>query len=225
MRFRCLPSAHFFLVVGAVCLGSCLYEPAHSVEGDALGQALVAEYAADQTGACNFSESGGRKEIRARATSQGTWTRCDLATGGLVGPAAGWDLAFQRFKIATNSGTSGVGTGGACKTGKTDFDAVHNLSESTGSGAPDCPHFSADQALEGETGGTGGSSVIVYNGSLPLREWFTYSIFGHTLAPKKDVYIIRASDSAKFYKLQFLDYYSAAGTSGYPRFRYQEIPP
>ena len=65
-----------------------------------------------------------------------------------------WDLAFNRYHVRTNSGTSGKGQGGAYKTDKTDFDAVTI--------APTAEEYKVDveQQVSSFLGGKGGNQKI-----------------------------------------------------------------
>ncbi|WP_424656267.1 HmuY family protein [Capnocytophaga granulosa] len=65
-----------------------------------------------------------------------------------------WDLAFNRYHVRTNSGTSGKGQGGAYKTDKTDFDAV--------TVAPTAEEYKVDveQQVSSFLGGKGGNQKI-----------------------------------------------------------------
>lgn len=210
----------------AACLGftlpACLEGRQRNSEEEALFQSLVTEAAADAAGSCTLV--GERLEVR--ATSQSNFTFCDLATGARIETrsTAGWELSFQRFKLGTNSGQSGAGAGGACKTGLTDFAAVNSVSQFVGGAAPDCPNFSVDTLLQGESGGVGGSTSVTFSGSPALLEWFTYNIFNHTLRAKADVYIVRDSAGGRYWKIQLLDYYNSAGVAGFVSLRRQEIP-
>lgn len=218
------PGALIFVI--ALSTGACRHEPDGDREAEELIQQLTLSAAADAAGACTASAESGATVLTLRATSQTTITYCDLATAARIEPGSSeiWDVSFQRFKAGTNSGTNGLGAaaGGACKTGSTDFASVTSLSAFAGVAAPDCPMFSIDTPLTGA--GAGGGSVA-FNGSPAMLDWYAYNIFTHALSAKTDVYIIRSSDGAKYYKLQMLDYYDTAGASGYPKFRYAEISP
>jgi HmuY protein len=210
----------------AACLGfimpACLEGRQRNSEEEALFQSLVTEAAADAAGSCALT--GERLEVR--ATSQSNFTFCDLATGARIEARSvvGWEMSFQRFKLGTNSGESGAGAGGACKTGLTDFAAVTAVSQFAGVAAPDCPNFSTDTILQGESGGAGGSTSVTFSGSPALLEWFTYNIFNHTLRAKSDIYIVRDSSGTQYWKIQVLDYYNSAGVAGFVSLRRQEIP-
>jgi len=72
------------------------------------------------------------------ATVYGQWTYFSFATGDIVGIGTAnaatdelwrertdWDLAFLINNVRTNSGTSGIGLGGARYAGTADFDSVN----------------------------------------------------------------------------------------------------
>ncbi|MBM9547812.1 HmuY family protein [Leptospira sp. 201903074] len=155
------------------------------------------------------------------ASSTTTWVHVNLkANAAIVGAGDAWDLRFKRYNIGTNSGTSGAGNGGACSTGSTDFSATYTGSECT---------KVVDMQLSSSGGGPISGSTESINPviSAPLDldpmpagygTWFTYS--NTILTAKATVYIITGENGAK-YVLQMLDYYNAAGTSGYPKFRWR----
>jgi hypothetical protein len=45
----------------------------------------------------------------------------------------------------------------------------------------------------------------------------------HVLTPRKLVYVVRGANG-RYYKLEMLEYYDAAGTAGYPTFRWAPLP-
>lgn len=212
-------------LIPVLLLTACRYSGRQEAGESEVRDAVIAGLLADLTGACTKTASGGIDILTVRATSVVSTTKCDLADGGLVlDQSLRFDIAFQRFKIGTASGTSAAASGGACKTNETNFDAVTAVALLGGTTAPDCPFFTADQILSAEAGGAQGSSTSSYSGNSVFQEWYTYNIFGHTLSAKPDVYIVRSSDGQHYYKIQFFDYYSSAGTSGYPALRYREVP-
>jgi hypothetical protein len=76
------------------------------------------------------------KEVEVEATAFDKWTYFSFKTGKVVGTSGveetreemDWDIAFHRYDIRTNSGTSGSGKGGAYlaedKIAKTGWDAL-----------------------------------------------------------------------------------------------------
>lgn len=174
------------------------------------------------TGVCTAT-AGATIEIEVRATSRSAWTYCDLAISGTTTADGPWDLAFQRFQIATNSGTSGSGSGGACNTGLTDINAVTGVSQFSGSTDGQCPNFQVDSLQNATIGDTGGSSTSSFNANPVMVEWYNYNSSTHVLTSKNEVYVVRSSDGSTHYAVQMTDYYSDAGTSGYPSFRFKQI--
>ena len=49
--------------------------------------------------------------------------------------------------------------------------------------------------------------------------WYAYDLLTHTLSPQPYVYVVRTGDGGHF-KIAFTNYYDAAGTSGFPTFRW-----
>lgn len=157
------------------------------------------------------------------ASSACAWIYVSLKSDGVgVDSSSQWDVAFKRYNVATNGGTSGSGSGGACDSGSTNFSATFNGSECT---------TVVDVKLNSAGGGPVSASAESINPVMaaPLDltpmpsgygAWYTYS--NTILTAKTNVYIITGSDGAK-YALQMLDYYSAAGTSGYPKFQWKKL--
>ncbi|MCW7492510.1 HmuY family protein [Leptospira sp. 2 VSF19] len=157
------------------------------------------------------------------ASSTTNWVYVNLkANASIVGSGDAWDMRFKRYNIGTNSGTSGSGNGGACSTGSTDYLATYTGSECT---------KVVDVQLSSSGGGPISGSTESINPviSAPLDldpmpagygTWYSYS--NTILTAKPNVYIITGENGAK-YVLQMLDYYNAAGTSGYPKFRWRKL--
>lgn len=166
----------------------------------------------EQPGECNFS--GDVETIIARALSYTQTTYCRLRDAETVEFEDGWDMSFQRFRIGTNSGSSGNGRGGACPTGQTDFEMVTEQA--------DCLSAYEEDRDLADTGAQGGE--IRFSGNPVLSDWFDYEFATHTLSSRSEIYIVRDSSAASYYKVQILSYYSIAGTPGYISFRYAALP-
>lgn len=157
------------------------------------------------------------------ATSSCNWVYISLKSNGVkVESTAQWDIAFKRFNIQTNSGTSGSASGGACKSGSTNYASAFTGAECT-------PVVDVQLSSAGGGPVTSSSESINPVMSAPLDltpmpagygAWYTYS--NTILTAKTDVYIITGSDGSK-YAIQMLDYYSAAGTSGTPKFQWKKL--
>lgn len=206
------------MLIPAFVSTGCLYDNPRDTEAEEL-LSLLTPSATTEAATCTLSGN----VLTVRATDSSAFSRCALASGTLIASndVSTWDLRFQRFKIATNSGTSGSGSGGACKTGSTNFSAITSVSALAGGSQPDCPHFAVDST---QTTTAGGGSGVSYSGASVLVDWYDYNETTHVLSAKSDVYIIRSGNGTKYYKIQMLDYYSSAGVAGYPQLRREEIP-
>lgn len=127
-----------------------------------------------------------------------------------------WDIAFNRYKVATNSGeTNRSGLGGACKSNTTDF----SVASSTSAASQGCSTFTIDTSST--TQGIGGAGAVYVGNSL-MTEWYNYTI--GNLTPKSDIYLIRSGTGSSIYAVHIENYYSDAGTSGYPTIRWKKLP-
>lgn len=122
--------------------------------------------------------------ITVDAASRTEFTYYDIDTLSFVTPAdpatdTTWDLAFQRTLIRTNSGTSGVGVGGALERVAVAYDDV----TSTGTLG-----FVVDHEVDTGIPGTPPTSV-----SPLLGSWYDYDITTHTVSPKDATYIVRGA--------------------------------
>jgi hypothetical protein len=127
-----------------------------------------------------------------------------------------WDLAFQRYRIKTNGGLSGSGSGSAAnsyKKGQTGFDGLIVV--------PDTTTFTPDASI----------SVAIQQGyqnyivNPVLYTWFSleFAAQGTQIVPTDDVYIVKTG-TGKFAKIWFKSYYSATNQSGYVTFQYKYQP-
>lgn len=135
------------------------------------------------------------------ASDESAWVYLDLdGAAELAEGEAGWDLGFQRFDIILDGGISGdAGVEIAILEGV----AFESLTE-----APADTVFITD-AVDGDDEGE--------DPDLGFFEWYDYDVATHTLSAKDRVYLVRSSAGALF-KLQLADYYSTAGSSGFPTF-------
>ncbi|MDF3822095.1 HmuY family protein [Leptospira sp. 96542] len=132
--------------------------------------------------------------------------------------STGWDIAFNRYKAATNSGeTNRFGLGGACKGNIQDYNAAIGTA-AAGQNCSDA-NFILDQSTT--TQGIGGAGAI-FVGSPLVTEWYDYTI--GFLSPQNEVFIIRSGTGSSYYAMRVEGYYSTAGTSGYPTIRWKKLP-
>jgi hypothetical protein len=135
------------------------------------------------------------------------WVFFDFSRGSVVTDAQldgrNWDLAFQRYRVETNSGsTNPAGIGGAIRLGK------------------------KEPAEAPETGwvvdaweGYGAQTTSV---NPEFSRWYRYSPMASGLVSRGDWYLIRTGDGG-YAKLQFISYHcpgSLGGGHGCVTFRY-----
>lgn len=129
-----------------------------------------------------------------------------------------WDVAFNRYKLATNSGeTNRFGSGGACKSNR---GSVADASSVTPENQ-NCPSGNFITDRNATTTGIGGVGATFIGNPL-LTDWFNYEI--GSLTTKGEIYIIRAGTGNSHYAMRMENYYSDAGTSGYPTIRWKKLP-
>lgn len=187
---------HTVLLFGALALAACADDLAtDSTETES--SALVATQ----------SNDAGESTTTIDASNAEAWVYFSFATGAEVTPAdpansPDWDLGFQRFHVISNGGVSG--SGGA---------SVAALVEQTFESVTSAPveGYVEDQP-DSDDDDTVADSAFAASGG-----WYDYDGATNRLSPKPIVYVVRASSGAH-YKLEILDYYDAAGTSGHPGF-------
>lgn len=145
---------------------------------------------------------GDQTLTRLDASRDTAWVYLDLDTGEQVpaAMAAGdgeWDLAFQRFRIISNGGVSGVGQTTVAALVGTELEAV--------SQAPRDGYW-ADQPDGPDANEDVDSAFLVNEG------WYRYDLLAHKLSPRDNVYVVRTGRGA-YFKLRLLSYYDQAGSA------------
>jgi len=143
------------------------------------------------------------------ATSTSDFRFLDLDTGHSVDASEGWDLAFSRFRVRVNGGTTGGGGVQVALLDGADWGAVTEAPD--GGWTVPGPDGEDDDDTEPDN--------VFNNGT---DDWYEYEIETHTLTARDRVYVV-ASTERRFYKLQLLDYYDGAGSPAWVRFRWAEI--
>lgn len=143
-------------------------------------------------------------QVTIDARDRTKWVYFDFSRGSVVEDivrldAPTWDLAFLRYRVATNSGTTHPnGFGGAIKLGKEEpFEAPE-------------AGYEVDEWENSKS----------YNPAF--RRWYRYSPLASGLVSRKYHYIVRTADHG-YAKLQFLSYScpgSLGGGAGCVTFRY-----
>jgi hypothetical protein len=155
------------------------------------------------------------------STPSATWKYFSFASNDTITvtdplTSTAWDLAFQRYRIRTNSGKSGNGLGSAANSyvkGQTGFDALKIVSDTATFVADDSMLIAIQQ----------GYATYVVNPKL--YTWFTLEMAtqGTQIVPSDYIYIIRTG-AGKYAKVWFKSYYSATNVSGYVTFQYKYQP-
>lgn len=163
------------------------------------------------------SENGDERVIYVDATAGGiegqdqhAWVYISLQSGEAVAltdlealKSKGWDLAFKRFLVRTNSGDSGPGDGGAIRIAL-DWDEV----DASTLGAKQLPveqWFDDDCML-----GVDETDQLITS----FTGWSEYDESTHVLNAAKVTYVVAGADGT-LYKLAILDYYGTpAGKHG-----------
>ncbi|MBN2797982.1 MAG: HmuY family protein [Deltaproteobacteria bacterium] len=131
------------------------------------------------------------------------FTAADEVSPAQPADSTEWDLAVRRYEIALNGGVSGTGGVEVATLAGQDFDA---LTAAPAEGyVTDLPDADEDGDPE-----------------YALGDWFDYDSGTHVLTPKDQVYAVHGVGGAA-YKLQVVDYYSSAGTSGYPKLHWAPL--
>ncbi len=181
---------------------------------------LFAGLACDGSGAMETGESGDSGDtplaegaLTIDATEQEGWVYLDLETLEEVTPATPadsdeWDLGFQRYSVSSNGGTSGSGGVEVAVLEGVDFDTLTS--------AP-ADGYIAD-AVEGTPDGMSLEQGYAFDG------WFDYSPVDHTLSANGTVFVVRTVEE-NYFKVELLDYYDMAGTSGHVTLQVAPIDP
>ena len=125
-----------------------------------------------------------------------------------------WDIAFNRVKIRTNSGTSGGGKGGALATGKGDLNEVTE--------APADGYTVDTEVLLGGYSGAGPVQLKV-TGNTVLSDAIRFSGPPPTYTTSNIVYVVRTADG-KYAKILIESFHNAEGKSGYMNMKYRYQP-
>jgi hypothetical protein len=155
------------------------------------------------------------------STSSTTWKYFSFASNDTITvtdplTSTAWDLAFQRYRIRTNSGKSGNGLGSAANSygkGQTGFDALKLVSDTATFVTDDSMLIVIDQ----------GYAPYVVNSKL--YTWFTLEedTQGTQLVPSDNIYIVKTG-KGKYAKVWFKSYYSTSNVSGYVTIQYKYQP-
>ncbi|MCA9689479.1 MAG: HmuY family protein [Myxococcales bacterium] len=147
------------------------------------------------------------------ARDETRWVHFDLEAGAEVTPATPedspeWDLAFSRFNVAVNGGTSGSGGVVVATLAGVTFDEV---AQAPADGYVTDEVSSIPEPMELEPG-------------YAFDLWYDYDPITHALSARGLIHVVRTVEGA-YYKIELLDYYDTAGSAGFVSFRYEPIEP
>ena len=143
------------------------------------------------------------------ATSTVDWVLFDFEKGRVVDgdfASPGWDVAFRRTKLLTNSGvTNPSGPGGAFDLGEVPLETARPPASVT---------FTVDR-LGGDDDDEPENPAAGY--------WYSYSFISHIVSVKPNTYLVRTGENRDAL-VQFDSYYCEDEESGCITFRYRLIP-
>ena len=125
-------------------------------------------------------------------------TRLDLNTGSPASSDTEWDLSGEGWDLRLNGGVSGSGQAAATPAAEPFLDIT--------TAATDPRAYQTD----------------AFAGVFGSHPWYRYNLTGENIIhPTFDVYLLKRGDAV--YKIQLIDYYSAAGDPRHISFRYARL--
>ena len=149
-----------------------------------------------------IKDAGNAAALQVDATSESEWTYVSFEKGVVPKPATPedsleWDIAFQRYNIKTNGGTSGKGQGAAAELGDGELETTTTAQVS---------NWTVDAVIADARTDEPHSMNGVLSG------WYAYHFFKHELLSKYKLYAVRAADGrTALFKIH--SYYDDAGTA------------
>lgn len=162
-----------------------------------------------------FTDLGGGElwELRVNAGEAQSWVFVDLddrrqVPGAEAVGSVGWDVAFQRFRIISNGGVSGVGPVEVAVLPGQDLAAL--------SAAPASGY--AQDAADGPD-----DNQDVDSAFLAGDGWYLYDLFNHGVNPRDIAYVVHSDRG--FWALKILAYYDETGTAARLRLDVKALAP
>jgi hypothetical protein len=151
------------------------------------------------------------REVVVDATDEAAWQHYDFERVGLVDTDMPWDIAIQRFCVHLNGGFNGEGGVQAVVLEDTLFDDV------TFDDVPPAGDTAWITDVADPEDGYACSGAV-------FGDWYDYDSSSHILTPKPRVTVVRTVEGTPV-KVEIIDYYDDAGSSGYFRFLWAELAP
>lgn len=146
---------------------------------------------------------GEARKVTLDVTGKDAWVYFSFANGQVTpdnpSESLEWDVAFQRYNLKTNGGTSGPGQGAASDLGDLSLETTKSATVSK---------WTADAVIEDARTGDEQSMNAVLSG------WYSYHFGKHELVSKYVLYAIKAADG-RVALFKIYDYYDDAGTAGH----------
>lgn len=177
-----------------------LFACAPRLEPQPFDAGLVADAGPGDAGQFTTLLSGdGATRLVVDATSEARWVRFDFDLPAEVDDVApGWDLAFRRFAIMTNGGSSGDG---GVAVARVDAGALSEVMV-----VPEGPWLVDEE--DGDDEGATPDYAFVQG-----EPWYVYDARYHTLTPHAVVYVVRTT-AGRALRVRLVGYYDSFGTSG-----------
>lgn len=152
-------------------------------------------------------------QVIVNATSESDYIYLDLdSLSQVAADSADWDLSFQRFNVAANSGISGEGHVYVAVLEEQDFATLSEAPSETETTYLQDVEDGDDEDVNPDLVFSNYPEGTINNG------WYSYDPTTHLLSAREDVVYVVLSTEHQPFKLQMLDYYSSVGTSGYITF-------
>lgn len=147
--------------------------------------------------------AGDARKATLDVTSKEAWVHFSFENGVVTPdkPAESleWDIAFQRYNVKTNGGTSGPGEGASADLGELSLETTKTAT---------VKGWTQDDVIEDARTGDEQSMNSVLSG------WYSYHFGKHELVSKYVLYAVKAADG-RVALFKIYDYYDAAGTAGH----------
>lgn len=177
----------------SVCLLGCPNDPTESDELPTRGEAYA----------------GSAQSAQLDLTS-GEWVYFSFENGVVTPPtpddSAEWDIAFQRYNVKTNGGTSGTGNAASADLGDLSLETTERATVNG---------WTEDGSIEDARTGEKQSMNGVLSG------WYDYDFNSHELSSKQRLYAVKDARGEQIAFLNIADYYDDAGVAGYLTLNYR----
>ncbi|PIF05337.1 MAG: hypothetical protein CSA36_07390 [Draconibacterium sp.] len=121
-----------------------------------------------------------------------------------------WDIAFHRFDVRVNCGTSGIGKGGSISMGKKDFETVE-IAPTTG--------YSLNDSISIVNKPGGWQDQVTVPGDTVMAKWLHFTGPPPQYNITNEIYVVKTA-KGKYVKVWLKDYYNDNSETGYITMQY-----